>query len=418
MAQRLHTPIGLGESSLCLLILRVQSEFARVETGHLGFERRELALGRGRAGACILALGSDALDLRGSRLPARARRSDAAGQASKALPAIGLRADSLRDATLLFSHRALSICPDRRGLGEQCPIGLHLSAEGELLLAQSRRLRFEGLGIAATLCFVFDLGPDKAKPLGRQGGRAEESLAQGRQGKPGLLRRREEGRSHDRLRVECRLLRRKRGEMALHFESAFAQGRLVRHLGGERLAELSEVISHEAQSGIARLGLNHRGSTGDFGLAAQGLELPAELGREVRESREIALHRIELAQGLLLALAVLEDAGSLLDEATAVLGCRVEDRIELPLAHDHVHLAADAGVRQQLLDVEQPARGAIDGVLRSAIAEESARDRDLGVLDRKRTVGVVDRQGDLSPPERCPTARPREDHVRHRATAQ
>ena len=66
--------------------------------------------------------------------------------------------------------------------------------------------------------------------------------------------------------------------------------------------------------------------------------------------------RVELAQRLLLALAVLEDAGRLLDEAAPVLGGGAQDRVELALPDDHVHLAADAGVGEQLLDVEQPAR--------------------------------------------------------------
>ena len=44
-------------------------------------------------------------------------------------------------------------------------------------------------------------------------------------------------------------------------------------------------------------------------------------------------------------------------------GAGVEDGVDLALGDDHVLLAADAGVGQQLLDVEQPARHAVDGVL-------------------------------------------------------
>jgi hypothetical protein len=36
-------------------------------------------------------------------------------------------------------------------------------------------------------------------------------------------------------------------------------------------------------------------------------------------------------------------------------GVRLQDRVELPLTDDDVHLAADAGVGQQFLDVQQPA---------------------------------------------------------------
>ena len=70
---------------------------------------------------------------------------------------------------------------------------------------------------------------------------------------------------------------------------------------------------------------------------------------------EVGLHRVELAQRLLLALAVLEDAGGLLDEPAPVLRAAGSTAVELALADDDVHLPADAGVGQQLLDVEQPA---------------------------------------------------------------
>ena len=44
--------------------------------------------------------------------------------------------------------------------------------------------------------------------------------------------------------------------------------------------------------------------------------------------------------------------------AAAVLGAGVEHGVDLALADDDVLLAADAGVGEQLLDVEQPARHA------------------------------------------------------------
>ena len=54
--------------------------------------------------------------------------------------------------------------------------------------------------------------------------------------------------------------------------------------------------------------------------------------------------------------AVLQDAGGLLDDEAPLLGLGVEHGVDLALADDHVLLAADAGVGEQLLDVEQPAR--------------------------------------------------------------
>ncbi len=56
----------------------------------------------------------------------------------------------------------------------------------------------------------------------------------------------------------------------------------------------------------------------------------------------------------------------------AVLGPGVEHGVDLALRHDHVLLAADAGVGQQLLHVEQAARHAVDRVLAVAGAEQRA----------------------------------------------
>ena len=169
--------------------------------------------------------------------------------------------------------------------------------------------------------------------------------------------------------------------MPLDFKPSLAQRRLVGHLRRKGLAELGEVIGHEAQSGVAGLGLDDRRTAGDLGLTPQRLQLTAQFSRQIGQPREVALHRIQLAQGLLLALAVLEHARSLFDEPPSILGGRVQDRVELPLADDDVHLPTDTGVRQQLLDVQESAGCAVDGVLRPAVAKESARDRDLGVLD-------------------------------------
>ena len=132
--------------------------------------------------------------------------------------------------------------------------------------------------------------------------------------------------------------------------------RLVGHLGLERRARGDEVVGEQAGAGVAHVGLHRLRLPGDLGLPAERLELAADLGEQVGEAGQVAVGGVELAERLLLALAVLEDAGGLLDEAAAVLGGGVQDRVELALPDDHVHLAADAGVAEQLLHVEQPAR--------------------------------------------------------------
>src|SRR4029450_5971215 len=122
---------------------------------------------------------------------------------------------------------------------------------------------------------------------------------------------------------------------------------------------------------------------------------------------------VKAALRLLLALAVLEDAGRLLDDAAALLRAGVEDGVDLALADDDVLLAPDAGVRQQLLDVEQPARHLVDGVLAVAAAEQGAADRALAELDRQDAGGVVDGEAALGPAERRPAGGAGEDDVVH-----
>ena len=96
-----------------------------------------------------------------------------------------------------------------------------------------------------------------------------------------------------------------------------------------------------------------------------------------------------------------------------VLRAGVEHGVDLALADDHVLLAADARVAEELLDVEQAAGDAVDGVLAVARAPEGAGQGDLGELDRQQAGGVVDGQADLGPAERGPLGRPGEDDVVH-----
>ena len=78
---------------------------------------------------------------------------------------------------------------------------------------------------------------------------------------------------------------------------------------------------------------------------------------------------------------MLQHARRLLDDRPAVLGPGVQHGVQLALADDHVLLAAHARVVQELLDVEQPARRAVDGVLAVARAEQSPGDGDFGQVD-------------------------------------
>ena len=140
-----------------------------------------------------------------------------------------------------------------------------------------------------------------------------------------------------------------------------------RRLGLVGVVELGlagdQVVGGQPQPGVAQVGLDGLGAARHLGLPAQRLELAAQLGGQVGQPGQVGRHRVELADRLLLALAVLEHAGGLLDERAPVLRAGLEDLGELALADDDVHLAADAGVAEQFLHIHQTATGAVDFVL-------------------------------------------------------
>ena len=157
---------------------------------------------------------------------------------------------------------------------------------------------------------------------------------------------------------------------------------------------------------------------GRVGLLFQRTQLPPHLSEQVLQPNQAGFSRLEASLRALLAPAELEDAGRLLDDQTALLGARVEDGIEVALRNDDVLLTAHTRVRQQLLDVEQPARHPIDGVLRLAGPKQGTSDGDLGEVDRQQAGAVVDGQGDLGPAQRRSFEGAREDDVLHFGGAQ
>ena len=120
-----------------------------------------------------------------------------------------------------------------------------------------------------------------------------------------------------------------------------------------------------------------------IGLPLERAQLPTHLAQQILHAQQAGFGGIEAALGLLLAATELQHAGGFFDDRPSLLRPGVEHRVDLALADDDVLLAADAGVAEQLLHVEQPACDAVDRVLALAGAEQDARDRDLGELDRQ-----------------------------------
>ncbi len=142
-------------------------------------------------------------------------------------------------------------------------------------------------------------------------------------------------------------------------------------------------------------------------------QLAPDLTDQVGQTVQVLFGRGQAALGPLLALAVLEDTGRFFDDGAAVLGPAVEHSVDLALGDDDVLLTADAGVRQQILDVQQPTGHAVERVLGVAVAKQRAGDGDFGELDREDAVVVVDGEPDFGATQRGLAGGAGEDHIVH-----
>ena len=188
------------------------------------------------------------------------------------------------------------------------------------------------------------------------------------------------------------------------------------HVGGGgpvALGELRQLGAGQETADGHELGDDGGVRAGRRGLTFEGADLAAHLADQIAQALQVLGRAGQAALGPLPSPAVLEDPGRLFDDGPAVLGAGVEHGVQLALADDHVLLAADARVREQVLDVEQPAGGAVDGVLAVARAEQRPGDGHLGQVDRELARGVVDGQRHLGPTERRSRRRPGEDDVLH-----
>ena len=148
-------------------------------------------------------------------------------------------------------------------------------------------------------------------------------------------------------------------------------------------------------------------------LPLERTQLPADFAQEVLHTQEARFGCLEATLGLLLAFAELENTGRLFDDRAAIFRTRVEDGIDLTLAHDHVLLTTHAGVGKQFLHVEQTALHAVDRVLALAGSEQRAADAHFAELDGQEAGRVVESQSHLGAPEGRPLGGTGEDDVVH-----
>ncbi len=410
--------LGVGERRGRGLVPGVEVDLAVVEPTGLVLHGGELGRGPLRAGPGVGERGAEPAELGLAGGRARPQRADLPGQPGQALAPVGDRADRRHQRLLLGDQGRLDLAAPGGGRAQPLGVGGQRPAQLRLRLAGGGRLAVQRLRVAPLPGLLRQRRPEVAAPGGGQVGGAPQPLLQRGQPVPGVLGSGQPRRLVGGSRLQTGLPRLQRGDRGLHLGPPGTQGRLVAHLGLDGRAQRHEVVGEQPQPGVPLVGLDLLGPPGELGLPTERLELAAHLGGQVLQAGEVGLHRVELAQGLLLALLVLEDPGGLLDEGPPVLGPRGQHRVELALPDDDVQLAADAAVAHQLLHVDQPAAVAVDGVLRLPRAEHQPPDRDLRVVDRQRAVAVVDGQRDLGATQRRAAGRAGEDDVLHLPAAQ
>ena len=217
----------------------------------------------------------------------------------------------------------------------------------------------------------------------------------------------------------CRLARRPQ----LLAQALGAAGTL--RLGGGGLllfgAQNAQLTGQKHRLQLADAPLQLPRGRGGLGLVTQWLKLRIQLARQVAQARQVRGHRLQLAAGLLLAAAVLHHAGRLLNHVAALLRGGVQDRIQLALAHEHMHVLAQAGLRQQILNIGQARRGSINLVLAAAGTEHGARNLHPISGNAEGAVRIIEGQRHLGAAQGRALhaiARAGKDDVLHAAAAQ
>ena len=181
----------------------------------------------------------------------------------------------------------------------------------------------------------------------------------------------------------------------------------------QRCLCLDDVVGQQASTCVAQLGLHGRGPLCGTCLFAQRTQLPGQFCTQVLQTVEVGLQAVEFADGFFFAPAVFENARGLFDDPAALKRIGVQNLVQLSLADDHVHFFAQTGIGQQLLNIQQARRCAVDGVFAAAGAKQRAADGDFRVVDRDGPVGVVNRQTDFGSAQRLPLRSAGEDDVLH-----
>ncbi len=195
------------------------------------------------------------------------------------------------------------------------------------------------------------------------------------------------------------------------FEAGFAFG----DFGLEDI----ELVAGELGFEVLEFFLDGAEAFGFSGLALERADLAFDFADEVGDAEEVLFRMFEFAEGLAFLGFEAGDAGGFLEDHTTIFGFGGEDLGDVPLGHDAVAGAADAGAEEQLLDILQTAGGAVNEIFAATIPEDTSGDRDFIEIDVNTRgaelvfVDVRDGQRDFRHGERFASVGAIEDDVGH-----
>ncbi len=165
---------------------------------------------------------------------------------------------------------------------------------------------------------------------------------------------------------------------------------------GEVLGKRLLLFDEEAELEVEEVFGNRAILAGGFGLLGEGGELAFQFVDDIIDAQEVVADLVELAHGLVLALAIALNAGRLLEDLAAVFGADREEAVNFVLADDGIGVLADAGVEEEFVNITEAAGHAVDEELALAGAKDAAGDGDFGEVEGQHAVGVIEGDGDLA----------------------
>ena len=132
-----------------------------------------------------------------------------------------------------------------------------------------------------------------------------------------------------------------------------------------------------------------------FRFFLQVADAAFDLGHDVVDPRQVLIGAFQPAFRLRFLVSVFDDAGCFFEDFAAAVHLVADDVRDLALADDGIPFHADARIHDELTDIPQPARRAVDHIFALAGAVHAAGDAHFRVIDGERVVGIIDDQRHL-----------------------